>query len=148
MQRYRGEMGVLIIDIDYFKYVNDTYGHDAGDTILKIVAVTLKNALRRSDAVCRLGGEEFAVILPATGQSGTLRVAEKIRAAVGTLDLTDIIDDYPLSVSVGISDLADQDMPEAMKRADLALYQAKENGRNRVISLFSQKDLAEKPLPS
>ncbi len=136
-------MGVLIIDIDYFKYVNDTYGHDAGEAILKIVAVTLKNALRRSDAVCRLGGEEFAAILPATGQSGTHKVAEKIRAAVGTLDLTDIIDDYPLSVSVGISDLADHNMPEAMKRADIALYQAKENGRNRVYSFFSQQNMPD-----
>ncbi len=146
MQRYKGEMGLLIIDVDYFKYVNDTYGHDAGDAILKIVAVTLKNTVRRSDVVCRLGGEEFAAILPATGQAGTHRVAEKIRAAIGALDLTDIIDDYPLSVSVGVSDLGDGDIQSAMKRADKALYQAKENGRNRVYSIFSQNVNAEPDL--
>lgn len=146
MQRYKGEMGLLIIDIDYFKHVNDTYGHDAGDKILKVVATALKKTLRRSDVVCRLGGEEFAAILPATGQSGTHKAAEKIRHAVGALDLTDIIDDYPLSVSVGITDLGDENLHRAMKRADMALFQAKKNGRNRVHSLFSQHDIADPAL--
>jgi len=113
---------------------------------LKIIAVTIKNTVRRSDVICRLGGEEFAAILPATDQPGIHRVAEKIRAAVCELDLTDIIDDYPLSVTIGVSDLGDHDMTNAIKRADKALYQAKEKGRNRVDSLFSQYDTVDNAL--
>ncbi|GLQ57508.1 PleD family two-component system response regulator [Devosia nitrariae] len=130
------ELAVMLLDIDHFKSVNDTHGHDAGDAVLKEFAQRLRRNIRGVDLACRFGGEEFVVLMPDTDHRQAEAVAERVRNAmaerpfeVGTvLELT-------LTVSVGVSlNEHDHDTPETLlKRADIALYRAKREGRNRVV---------------
>jgi diguanylate cyclase (GGDEF)-like protein len=130
-------LGLLIIDIDFFKLYNDNYGHLAGDDCLKKVANSIANSLKRStDFVSRYGGEEFAVVIPGANFSSSLKIAEKIRSDVESMEilheLTEV-NDY-VTVSLGASSimpLKDSSPEELIKKADKALYRAKENGRNR-----------------
>ncbi|MBN2646524.1 MAG: sensor domain-containing diguanylate cyclase [Thiotrichales bacterium] len=129
-QRYRDPFSLIICDIDHFKHVNDTYGHNFGDQILKELYAELSQILRASDTICRWGGEEFAILLPRTGLDKAVAVAEKIREHISQ---TEFSGQYPLTISLGVSELRLDDKPENwFERADQALYTAKETGRNRV----------------
>jgi len=135
VQRKRTHVAILMLDLDYFKMVNDTYGHDAGDAVLKSLSNVLKQSVRASDLVIRYGGEEFLIILVDSESTAAERVAENIRAAVEALkvQVSGIV--LQKTISIGISDFpTDSDtFWQAVKFADVALYQAKEQGRNRVI---------------
>jgi two-component system, cell cycle response regulator len=129
-KRYARPLTLLMIDIDHFKKVNDTLGHQAGDEVLERIARVLQRATRQSDFVARFGGEEFVVLLPETPLLEGLQVAEKIRAAVASEDLP-----ARVTVSVGVATMPqpELDSPEALvAAADAALYRAKRSGRNRV----------------
>lgn len=126
-------LGLVLFDIDHFKKINDTYGHPAGDAVLKGVVATVKAELRQTDVLCRVGGEEFALILPNTPEPLAHQVAEFIRGAVeGTtyeFDGTRI----PVTLSLGATELRPGESPEQLyRRADEKLYEAKRSGRNRV----------------
>lgn len=127
---------VLLIDIDHFKLVNDTYGHLVGDKVLRFTAATLKRLVRGKDTVARYGGEEFALILPDTDLNGATTVAEHIRQTVSAGDLKDRNGGTAygrITVSIGLAGFHASDLPNKLiERADRALYLAKEHGRNRV----------------
>lgn len=127
---------VLIADIDYFKQVNDKYGHLIGDKVLRFVASVLKHSVKGKDVVARFGGEEFAIILINADSGGALAVAEQIRQAVFSGIIKDMTSQRVLdkiSVSIGVTQSNADDLPVNMlQRADAALYLAKERGRNRV----------------
>ena len=129
-------LAVMILDIDHFKSVNDTYGHDAGDVVLKEFSARVKRNIRGVDLACRFGGEEFVVLMPDTDVLNAELIADRVRQAIAEKAF-DIKGQRPLSVtvSVGVSFNESQvDTPESLiKRADLALYRAKREGRNRVI---------------
>ncbi|MCD4483646.1 diguanylate cyclase [Chromobacterium vaccinii] len=122
---------VLLLDVDHFKRVNDTFGHDAGDRVLIHIADTLLNSARATDFVARFGGEEFLLLLPETDATGAAVLAEKIRAAVEQSQAPDV-GRITLSIGLATADAADAQPEAAVKRADLALYRAKAGGRNRV----------------
>lgn len=123
---------LALIDIDHFKQINDRFGHEAGDDLLKALALRLEQGLRRSDIAARWGGEEFAVLLPATGMDEAHTVLERLRASVA-LDLQLGAPGRPVTFSCGLATLHGFDsFEEASRRADAALYRAKEEGRNRV----------------
>ena len=125
---------VLLLDVDYFKKVNDQYGHEVGDRVLKGVAQVLSSNIRESDFVARYGGEEFVVLLPTTTLEGAMVLAENLRQ---TVEQAPILDQHPISISIGVSvvQVTDSDAQTAMRRADQHLYQAKAQGRNRVVAL-------------
>lgn len=135
--RYGEELSVAIADIDHFKLVNDTYGHDIGDVILKQVANEIAENVRATDTAARLGGEEFVVLMPSTGDDGAQIFLERIRRRIalgvwGTDDLR-----IEVTVSIGLASyqtLKASDADALLKAADQALYRAKESGRNRVES--------------
>ena len=131
---------VLVLgDIDHFKQVNDRFGHEMGDTALKAVAQVLRNGVREVDHVARWGGEEFLMLLPATDEAEALRVSERLRGDVERLNLAQNGQPVPLTLTLGISLLAQGETVEhALARADRAMYSGKQDGRNRVV-------LAEKP---
>jgi two-component system, cell cycle response regulator len=126
---------VLLVDIDLFKAVNDTRGHDAGDRALAELGNRIRANLRAIDLPCRIGGEEFLIALPDTDVAGALEVAERLRQAVDAAPFSDA-ESEPLSltISIGVAGLeTSSDLLEPLlKRADDALYQAKRDGRNRV----------------
>ncbi|XGA79714.1 diguanylate cyclase [Halomonas sp. CH40] len=125
---------ILMLDIDHFKKVNDTYGHAIGDEVLKFFAATVADGLRENDVFGRLGGEEFAILLPDTLPAGALKVAEKVRASIEAMRVDADGQRFGITTSVGVDKLrADDHRPDsALARADTALYSAKQNGRNRV----------------
>lgn len=135
VQRKRTHAAILMLDLDYFKMVNDTYGHDAGDAMLKALSAVLKQSVRAADLVIRYGGEEFLIILLDTSGDAARGVAENIRAAVEELKVPIAGVVLQKTISIGISDFpTDTDtFWQAVKFADVALYQAKERGRNRVV---------------
>ncbi|MBO6718349.1 MAG: GGDEF domain-containing protein [Rhizobiaceae bacterium] len=127
------EGALLVIDVDHFKTVNDTFGHDTGDDALKLIAATIRKAVRETDVVGRIGGEEFGVFLPGASYALTETVAERIRTAIGMVQFAPRGDRHPLSVSVGGVTFADpSSFSELYRQADSRLYEAKRNGRNRV----------------
>ena len=128
-------LSLMILDIDHFKLVNDNYGHDAGDEVLKSFAGRIKRVVRNADLVCRMGGEEFVVIMPNTSMEIAEKIAERIRASVqGTRFQVETGGrSIPVTVSIGIADRGADNSPDNVyKRADKALYRAKTEGRNRV----------------
>ena len=134
--RYQTPLSFLILDVDFFKRVNDTYGHQVGDNALVAVARVLQQSVRDSDLVARYGGEEFSILLPHTGLDNALAVAEKIRLAVSEAGVEGM-GEQRLTISIGASGLPDDkvhSVDELVRRADEALYRAKESGRNRVVS--------------
>jgi len=135
VQRKRSHAAILMLDLDYFKMVNDTYGHDAGDAVLKALSTVLKQSVRASDLVIRYGGEEFLIILIDTVGEAAERVADNIRLAVENLKVQVAGIILQKTISIGISDFPtdSETFWQAVKFADVALYQAKERGRNRVI---------------
>lgn len=126
----------MLLDVDYFKQVNDNHGHPAGDRVLKFVAQAIVSALREEDILGRIGGEEFAVLLPSTDEPSAGATAERVRSAIENLRIQVGETEIMVTISIGISGFAagDVSIEPAMVRADRALYQAKEQGRNRVCS--------------
>ena len=141
--RRRGSLtSVLMIDIDHFKRVNDTYGHPAGDLVIKTLAETATKSLRPTDILARYGGEEFVITLPETDRAVAQRIAERLRAALEKAVVSTEAGDIRFTISVGVATFASGiSIMDAMGSADQALYRAKQNGRNRV-------ELAEEPVAS
>ncbi|MCA9588023.1 MAG: GGDEF domain-containing protein [Myxococcales bacterium] len=133
-RRYQRALSLLLFDIDHFKKINDTYGHVAGDTVLRQLASAVKPRLRQQDVLARVGGEEFAVLLPEVDLSGARVAAEKVRKLVEAGKFTVDTREFGCTVSVGIGLLAaEMDGPTALyEAADRQLYEAKNGGRNRV----------------
>ena len=131
-QRDKNNMSILMLDIDKFKNINDTYGHDVGDNVIVVFANILKNNVRKSDLVCRWGGEEFIILLHHTNIDDAFKLAEKIRHEIELLYVK-IKDDKAIqfTTSIGVSTV-DSDLELAIKKSDEALYEAKESGRNKV----------------
>jgi diguanylate cyclase (GGDEF)-like protein len=132
-QRYKHNLCLIMADIDHFKDINDTYGHLAGDHVIKTVAQFFQDAMRTSDSVARYGGEEFALILPEISATDAMIVADRLRKALDTMQIK--LENQPISVSLsfGISFLEPNrniNKLELIKEADSALYQAKRAGRN------------------
>ena len=146
---------VLVMDVDFFKRVNDTHGHAVGDEVLIGVAQTMKSCARATDVVARFGGEEFLVFLPHTDEDQAYAMAERMRQAVMAGNHARVTPPLAVTISVGISTVAPHDalIDEVIARADRALYQAKHQGRNQVVrpsattdSLWSES-LTQQPLP-
>jgi len=136
-QRHALSLTVLSIDIDHFKHINDNYGHTFGDKILIDVSQVLLRGTRQEDIVARIGGEEFAIMLPNTTQSKGTLLAERIRKRLQDHDFSATTDDLKVTVSIGITVLSDTDscFDELLLRVDKALYKAKNKGRNQVVYL-------------
>jgi diguanylate cyclase (GGDEF)-like protein len=134
-QRAGSDSTLLMMDIDYFKRVNDRYGHQVGDRVLVNISATLGRELRQYDLLARLGGEEFAALIPETGTQRALEVAERLRRAVAAIvhdgdcpDLTPTV-----SIGVAVSHASQLELDPLISQADAALYQAKDAGRDRCI---------------
>lgn len=128
-------LGILMVDIDYFKEVNDTYGHDMGDKVLKEIAKVLVKSVREADLVIRFGGEEFLVLLMDVQSGKSVEIAEKIRKAVESHTIESFGVVLRETVSIGVSEFPEDSgkIWQCIKYADVALYKAKEMGRNRVV---------------
>jgi diguanylate cyclase (GGDEF)-like protein len=147
--RQRGALGLVLLDIDHFKRLNDTFGHPAGDAVLRHTARVVEDHLRRADEAARFGGEEFALILPGTDEAGTVRLAERVRGAVEKAQLVFEGARLAVTVSLGVavwpSDGKDEEALVAA--ADRALYAAKEAGRNRVAAASRRPPSSTSPTP-
>jgi diguanylate cyclase (GGDEF)-like protein/PAS domain S-box-containing protein len=133
-RRYGHPLSILMMDIDHFKQINDTFGHAAGDEVLRQFALTCSTVLRQHDVLGRLGGEEFAAFLPETGIEGARITAERLRITVANLRIPWNTQTLQFTISVGVTSLHNQEnFDAALHRADQALYEAKAKGRNRVI---------------
>jgi diguanylate cyclase len=136
-KRYKSPAALIIVDIDHFKKFNDNYGHKAGDDVLKIVASLIKDAVRDTDMVFRYGGEEFVVLFNKLDLKNALTVAEKVRVQVESHHLKTNATVLNITVSIGLSCFKEGDIETSVfERADKALYQGKQNGRNRVELLL------------
>ena len=133
-QRYRRPVTVAMADLDLFKRLNDTYGHAAGDAVLRAFAELVQDTLRQSDLVCRYGGEEFAFLFPEIGLAETEKLAERLRVRCATMEVP-LPDGRSVraTVSMGLADASESPIEIALKHADEALYEAKRLGRNRVM---------------
>ncbi|MEO1482041.1 MAG: diguanylate cyclase [Myxococcota bacterium] len=129
-------VGFLMLDLDHFKSINDTYGHQGGDAVLVGVGAVLKRAVRPYDVPARYGGEEFCVLLPDTTADQAMEVAERLRKSIETLDVHHEQKRIPVTVSIGVSSAEGEpvDAKALVKRADQALYVAKSNGRNQAVN--------------
>jgi two-component system cell cycle response regulator len=130
-------LAALVLDIDYFKAINDTHGHDAGDDVLRDFALRIKRSIRGIDLACRYGGEEFVIIMPETDMAVAAMVAERLRRRIAAdpFAIAQGSRHIPVTISIGIAGLRGKDDNAAslLKRADEALYRAKRDGRNRVV---------------
>ena len=134
-ERYRDPLACVMLDIDHFKRVNDRYGHDMGDAVLRETAARLRKAVREIDVVTRYGGEEFLLVLPSTNFSGALSVADRVWRAVGSEPYALPTGPERVSISVGVAVFPSRDIKtkdQLIKAADKALYQAKGDGRDRI----------------
>jgi len=133
-RRHRTPLALIMMDLDFFKQVNDTYGHDAGDEVLRQVSALLQDHIRESDIVARMGGEEFAMLLPETGADKAQEMAERLLGLLSDLTVTHHGHSICPSASFGITTLSQGDcrLEDLLHRADKALYQAKDLGRNQV----------------
>lgn len=130
------KLAVLMMDIDKFKMINDLYGHSVGDDVIRLVAKKAEGTLRNSDVFGRLGGEEFAAVLPNTSEKGALKAAENIRSEIENIEfLTNKNEKIKVTISIGVTIFNSNDiaLDSLLHRADLALYEAKRGGRNKVI---------------
>ena len=134
-ERSGAPLSIALIDLDHFKRINDKYGHAAGDQVLRAFAVTVNTVMRTTDAFGRYGGEEFLIVLAIDAPKLALKVMERIRAAVAATDWNAIADGLAVTLSAGIASYRKGDtMEQLLRRADLALYEAKHAGRNIVIT--------------
>jgi diguanylate cyclase (GGDEF)-like protein len=132
--RHKRSLGLLLLDADHFKRINDVYGHEVGDEALQMIAATLQFALREEDLVGRLGGEEFVVVLPDADEAAARAGAERLRHAIETAEFSAQHRPIPLRVSIGVAVIDDgDDFASLLRRADQAMYAAKRAGRNRVV---------------
>ncbi len=133
-QRYDRPLTMMMMDVDHFKRVNDTYGHAAGDEVLKQLAATCVTSLRGSDILGRLGGEEFAVAMPECGVEAAVPVAERLRQTLAKIEVPSEQGAINFTISIGvIARKKGEDLTSALDRADQAMYAAKQGGRNRVV---------------
>ncbi|WP_313086044.1 diguanylate cyclase [Pseudomonas sp.] len=133
LQRYGGELLLAVLDVDHFKRINDSFGHLAGDRVLKIIANELRKRLRKTDFIARFGGEEFALLLPGTPPAAGLQVLEALRSGVDACPFHFKGARIQVTLSGGIAGFGEGDRPEQVfERADQALYRAKDGGRNRI----------------
>ncbi len=131
------ELSIVVLDVDHFKKVNDTYGHAVGDQVLIKIAETLDASVRRSDMVFRYGGEEFVAILSYTSEEGAKLLADRVRDQIANLDVSGL-NGCRVTASLGVATLGEKDDARSIfKRGDAALYRAKHLGRNRVVSAES-----------
>ncbi len=139
---------MLFIDLDHFKSINDTYGHAVGDDVLRAVAQTLKDTVRRSDLVGRIGGEEFSVFLPNTQLQGAQQLAETLRVAIENIDIQVEGVRLKITASIGVAakTFAQESMQVIQQHADQAMYEAKRGGRNRVSTFGNDGDGANSSL--
>ena len=136
-ERYGTDLSVLILDLDHFKKVNDKFGHLVGDMVLVEIGNILKNNVRESDTVGRWGGEEFLIILPQTNLTNSLIVAEKIRAEVEKMQFPEVMH---ITCSLGAATFRKGDNKDKLLfRADMAMYDAKDGGRNRVVGEMTEE---------
>ena len=137
-RRHQHALTLMMLDIDHFKSINDNYGHDVGDKVLREFAERLQQEIRKTDILCRVGGEEFLLILPETENSDALQLAEKLRRSIAEASFnTDKDSGLSITVSVGVYTSLGKEaegFQEVIQRADRALYQAKASGRNRVVN--------------
>ncbi len=134
-KRFDAPLSLMLWDIDFFKSINDTFGHKAGDRVLQLVAQLIDSRIRESDFFARVGGEEFVMLLPGTGTAEAERIAEQIRTLVEEADFKHKGNPVQITLSCGLSEFREGDSPEQVfDRADEALYQAKQAGRNRCIA--------------
>lgn len=136
-ERSNQSYAVMFVDLDHFKKVNDTYGHAAGDEVLRTVSATLQDKIRESDLLGRIGGEEFCIFLPATDAKGAMQLAENLRLAIEACkpDVGSTVLTVTASIGVAVSSDPGVSMQVIQERADQAMYQAKKGGRNRVSML-------------
>lgn len=136
--------GLIMFDIDFFKQLNDRYGHPAGDAVLKQVTAACQNALRKRDIFARVGGEEFTVLVPETSPEILQRVAERLKQTVETLTLHGLPERTQITASFGITmaERGEETIRPALKRADAALYKAKSRGRNCIVNSW-EDEIAE-----
>jgi len=134
-RRNKEELSLIIFDIDYFKKVNDTFGHQNGDLVLSAVAQLAQRQLRAYDSAARYGGEEFVLVIPGTGLAGAVMAAERLRQAVLEHSFPAPMEDLTVTISLGVATYPSPNVDSVdalFRRADEALYRAKQNGRNRV----------------
>lgn len=133
-RRYQQPLSVNLIDVDYFKKINDQYGHAAGDEVLKHLSLNIRSMLRDADLFARIGGEEFAILMPHTALIGAQQLAERLRQVTTEKELPCGDQLLHIRFSSGVTQLKaeDQSIEDCIRRADDAMYQAKRNGRNRV----------------
>jgi diguanylate cyclase (GGDEF)-like protein len=134
-----------VLDLDYFKKVNDTYGHPTGDMVLSDIGKILKKHVRRNDFACRYGGEEFAVILPNVSRDSIYTAYERFREMVSKQTFEYESEQFHITVSIGIAFSNDAESAnDLLAHADQALYQAKESGRNRIVAYSAKENLLNK----
>jgi two-component system, cell cycle response regulator len=136
-KRHQLDVGFVMVDVDFFKRVNDTYGHAAGDVVLKYVATSLAKQLRTEDVIARVGGEEFAILLRGIGIDGARRLGERLRVNIESLPIA--AEGIPIAVTISggcaaLSETEDQSPKSLFGLADQRLYEAKRSGRNRVVA--------------
>ena len=135
-QRYGNPFAMIMVDIDFFKSINDKYGHQAGDLVLQKMAQAIKSALRKSDIFGRIGGEEFSIVLIETERETALMTGERIRSCIEALSINTGKETIHITVSIGVTFFKEgDDISTLSKRSDEALYAAKEKGRNCLVSL-------------
>ncbi len=131
-KRYKTKISVLILDIDYFKAINDKLGHGVGDSVLKEISNLIRYEIRETDLACRYGGEEFVIILSDSNMINSQLIAERIRSIIEEYNFESV--SWKITVSIGVSEIMiDDNEPTILERADKNLYQAKNNGRNKVV---------------
>ncbi len=133
--RQNTALSVLVLDVDHFKNVNDMYGHAAGDTVLQALCQTIRSMIRASDVMGRLGGEEFAVLLPRTAAVAAAGMADRIRLGIGSRLISVGTDEVAVTISVGVATMQGpgESIDAMLKRGDGLMYRAKMGGRNRVV---------------
>ncbi len=144
--RYAAPVSVALFDLDHFKRLNDSFGHPAGDAAIRRFGSILREAVRTSDLACRYGGEEFAVLFPETASRSALTVADRVRRTIEREDFVEDGRSFRVTVSAGVADtagLADGEKHQLLFRADQALYDAKDEGRNRVRLWSERRKLAK-----
>ena len=150
-QRYRQMLSILLFDLDDFKEVNDSYGHDRGDLVLRETSRLLRRSVRDVDIASRYGGEEFAVLLPETGREGAAAVAERVRTAVARQSWARGSVDEPLKLTVsgGISVYPEDgaELGDLLRQADNALYRAKASGKNTIVFEFTERRSVARRIP-